>query len=317
MLSLSCREEILRKYLENEEKRKCKPKQMSIEETISLETCDTMLKNRLLTSLVSNTDEWMKVLFLGGYISPYWIPKSFHATAVLRKRKEAVLKRYTTWKRLRPYLKTHGLKIDTRMYPARKVSVFQFHSKETREVAYMMNLFVQMIATYLPLSSIYQYDPVYGAGYRYYSGEPIVVYYATDATVGNREKMKRLHKAILTEKANGYDMTRVKRVILCNYDWQLKTGDKSCACMTISPYGGDVREQILRAWKQYYGKKPLFDVFRILNYVNLQKTLPWPFQVKDGMLELLDCTTYHAGARTARTSDVSREVSQVIRSSQS
>lgn len=317
MLSLSCREEILRKYLENEQKRKCKPAQMSIDETISLETRDTVLKNRLLTSLVSNTDEWMKVLFLGGYVSPYWIPKSFHATAVLRKRKEAVLKRYTTWKRLRPYLKTHGLKIDTRMYPTRRVSVFQFHSKETREVAYMMNLFIQMIATYLPLSSMYQYDPVYGAGYRYYSGEPIVVYYATDAILGSKRKMERLHKAIQAEKANGYDMTRVKRVILCNYDWQLKTGEKNYTCMTISPYSGDVREQMLRAWKQYYGKKPLFDVFRILNYVNLQKTLPWPFQVKDGTLELLDCTTCHAGARAARISDVSREVSQVIRSSQS
>lgn len=290
---------------------------MSIDETISLETCDTVLKNRLLTSLASNTDEWMKVLFLGGYVSPYWIPKSFHATAVLRKRKEAVLKRYTTWKRLRPYLKSHGLKIDTRMYPTQRVSVFQFHSKETKEVAYMMNLFIQMIATYLPLSSIYQYDPIYGAGYRYYSGEPIVVYYATDAILGSKRKMERLHKAIKAEKANGYDMTRVKRVILCNYDWELKTGEKNYTCITISPYNGDIREQIMRGWKQYYGKKPLFDVFRILNYVNLQKTLPWPFQVKDGTLELLDCTTYHAGARTARTSSISREVSQVIRSSQS
>lgn len=317
MLSLSCREEILRKYLENEQKRKCKPAQMSVDETILLETCDTVLKNRLLTSLLNNTDEWLKILFLGGYVSPYWIPKSFHATAVLRKRKEAVLKRYTTWKRLRPYLKSHGMKPDTRMYPARKVTVFQFHSKETKEVAYMMNLFVQMMATYLPLSSIYQYDPVYGAGYRYYSGEPIIVYYATDATVGNREKMKRLHKAICEEKANGYDITRVKRVILCNYDWELKTGEKNYTCITISPYSGDIREQIMRGWKQYYGKKPLFEMFQILNYVKLQKTLPWPFQVKDGMLELLDCTTYHARARTTRTSDVSREVSQVVRSSQS
>lgn len=317
MLSLSCREEILRKYLENEEKRRCKPKQMSIKETISLETCDTVLKNRLVTSLLNNTDEWMKVLFLGGYISPYWIPKSFHATAVLRKRKEAILRRYTTWKRLRPYLKTHGLKIDTRMYPTRRVTVFQFHSKETKEVAYMMNLFVQMMATYLPLSMMYQYDPVYGAGYRYYSGEPIIVYYATDAILGSKKKMERLHKAIQTEKANGYDITRVKRVILCNYDWELKTGEKNYTCITISPYGGDVREQIMRGWKQYYGKKPLFEMFQILNYVNLQRTLPWPFQVKDGMLELLDCTTYHAGARTARTSYISREVSQVIRSSQS
>lgn len=317
MLSLSCREEILRKYLENEEKRKCKPAQMSVDESVSLETYDNVLKNRLLTSLVNNTNEWMKVLFLGGYISPYWIPRTFHATAVLRKRKEAVLKRYTTWKRLRPYLKSHGMKPDTRMYPTRRVTVFQFHSKETNEVAYMMNLFIQMMATYLPLSSVYQYDPVYGAGYRYYSGEPIVVYYATDAILGSKRKMERFHEAICTEKANGYDMTRVKRVILCNYDWQLKTGDKSCACMTISPYGGDVREQILRAWKQYYGKTPLFDVFRILNYVSMQKTLPWPFQFKDGILELLDCTTYNARARTARTSDVSREVSQVVRSSQS
>lgn len=290
---------------------------MSVDETISLETCDTVLKNRLLTSLVNNTDEWLKVLFLGGYISPYWIPKSFHATAVLRKRKEAVLKRYTTWKRLRPYLKTHGLKMDTRMYPTRRVTVFQFHSKETKEVAYMMNLFIQMMATYLPLSSVYQYDPVYGAGYRYYSGEPIVVYYATDAILSSKRKMERLHKAICEEKANGYDMTRVKRVILCNYDWELKTGEKNSTCITISPYGGDVREQILRGWKQYYGKKPLFEMFQILNYVKLQKTLPWPFQFKNGMLELLDCTIYNAGARTARASYISREVSQIVRSSQS
>ena len=137
----------------------------------------------------------------------------------------------------------------------------------------MMNLFIQMIVTYLPLSAIYQYDPVYGAGYRYYSGEPIIVYYATDATVGNREKMKRLYKAIQTEKANGYDLTRVKRVILCNYDWQLKTGDKSYECTTISSYGGDIREQILRGWKQYYGKKPLFDAFQILNYVKCRRCI--------------------------------------------
>ena len=304
MLSVEDRQEILDRFLVREERKKRNDAKLhriddhcashnDFRWLIDAESVDVRKKREFLQLLVENGD-WQEYVFRNGYLcSPFISSKTIRLYA--EERATAIRSRYHTWKRLRPYLTSKGLTEDDRMYPAHKNCVFQILTKNRNDLIFSCMVFIQMILNYIPLYNIYMYDPIYcgNHAYRYYTGEPVIVYFLTEALAKNVHQFRRTRKALFKKKANGYSLENVWRIVLCTFDWaalddQRGTGDYKL--FTMNPAAGDIRAQCMAYWKDYIGAQSLFKTFNTLDYVKSHKVLPWPYYVKDGKLHLLDCT---------------------------
>lgn len=305
MLSVENRREILDRYLVREQRKEHKDAKLhriddhhatdhDFRWLIDAESADVRKKRDFLQLLVENGN-WQEYVFRNGYLCPPFISSKI-VQLYAEERAIALRTRYHTWKRLRPYLALKGLTEDVRMYPTHKNCIFQILTKDIRDLKFCCDLVIQMILNYIPLYNIYMYDPIYGGNhsYRYYSGEPIIVYFLTEALAKNTHHLRRLKKALFKKEVNGYSLKNVWKLVLCTYDWaalddQRGTGDYKL--FPLNPAIGDIRAQCMAYWKDYVGVQPLFKAFNTLEYVKNQKILPWPYYSKDGKLQLLDCTT--------------------------
>ena len=304
MLSLADRREILDRFLRREElKNECELKKERIEHCRATkedvqwligEKCEDMLnKEKLIPELINNTNEWMEILYRGGYIYPLAMDTKL-MTKYLDERRENVKKRYQTWKSLRNYFTSKGVTEDEHMYPQFKHSIYQFICNDDELVGKSCNLFLMMIVNYIPLYNLYLYDPVPGANYgsRYYTGEPIIVYYLTKKMAEDRHYRMRVRRAISAKKWNGFSLLNVYKLVICNFDWKElddQRGTGSYKLFVINPLQGNIPQRCLTYWKNYTGKESFFSRYDVLNYAACERVLPWPYYKKDGKLELLEC----------------------------
>lgn len=305
MLSVDEREEILRLYLkreEKEERRQAFFQRLESDEVtpedgkrlIRFECDDIMWKRQVLKSIQLNTLDWYQILYNRGFVCPLYTPTSIVKNGA-EERRDSLKKRYETWKRLRPYMQVKGLTEDIRMFPAYQKCIFQFLSKDNQRLAWSCNLFIQMIINYIPLYNIYLYNPLYKKhmGYKYYSGEPLIIYYITEE-VKNARVWCRLKNAIYQERANGYCLKNCYRVILCNFDWKVLDSRKGTGEFKLfvinSDFHDDIADQCMCYWKDHTASIPLFKKYDVFDYVVNERTLPWPFYLKGRDLERLEVT---------------------------
>ena len=293
MLDISERMKIFEMYVKREEDKKRAPTHKDIKNLINNETCDIKDKEKIIQSISFCTSEWIELLFKGGYATPYFLPKELHLSRYLAERKKNLSKRYKIWNRLRPYLN----QISTEKplwFPTYHHTLFQFVDyKNSKEMAHDVNLFLQMIINYIPLHEIYQFDPIYGKGYMWYTGEPLILYYLTEELYKNRMKFSRFKRCVMETKVNGYDLKNVYKVIICLFDWKALDDQRG-----ISPFKhfilsnkiGDIRQQCMLYWKDYCGSKAIMNEFNLVEYAANERILPWPYKVKDKKLVLLDET---------------------------
>ena len=311
MLAIEDRNEILKKYLQREDERRHEVEKKKREERlermnascgtqsdvrwlITTECNDIHDKIKFLQLLVeNNTKEWTKLLYTGGYLCPLYVP--FRRTAEMKaERKNNIRKRYKTWKRLRPYLRQHGIAENETMYPVYKHTIFHFRCEKYKDERFTCNVFVQMILNYIPFYNVFLYDPLEDThmGYRYYSGEPIVIYYMTQEMIDNATKKKRFREAVLKRKANGYSLRNVWKIVICVGEWKAlddPRGNGDFEIFEADPDCENISAQCMLYWKDYNDHKPLFEVYNVIKYAISEKILPWPYYKKDGKLELLEC----------------------------
>ena len=304
MLDVSERQVILDRFLAREKNEKKiterkerldsgKAEVSDVRWLITTECNDIRDKVRFLSLLVENNNEWIKLMYTGGYLCPLYVP--FRRTAeILAERKNNVRKRYQTWKRLRPYLRVHGIAENETMYPAYKHTIFHFKCKEYKYEQFTCNVFIQMILNYIPFYNVFLYDPLEDVhtGYKYYSGEPLVVYYMTQRMIDNATRKKRIREAVVQKKANGYDLRKVWKIVICTGEWEAlddPRGNGDFKIFEADPCCQNICAQCLLYWKDYTDHGPLFEVYNVMKYANSEKILPWPYSKKDGKLELLEC----------------------------
>jgi hypothetical protein len=137
------------------------------------------------------------------------------------------------------------------------------------------------------------YDPVPEANYgsRYYTGEPIIVYYLTKKMAEDRHYRMRVRRAISAKEWNGYSLKNVYKLVICNFNWKVlddQRGTGSFKRFVINPLQGSIYQRCLLYWKDYTEKESFFRRYDVLNYATCERVLPWPYYKKDGKLELLD-----------------------------
>lgn len=283
-----CREEERRHEGEKKKKREERLERMNaacgtqsdVRWLITSECNDIRDKIRFVSLLVENNDEWIPLMYTGGYLCPLYV--SFRRTAEMRvERKNNVRKRYQTWKRLRPYLRAHGVAENETMYPAYKHTIFHFRCKKYEDERFTCNVFIQMILNYIPFYNVFLYDPLEDVhtGYRYYSGEPLVVYYMTQKMIDNASKKKRIREAVTKKEANGYDLRNVWKIVICTGEWEAlddPRGNGDFKIFEADPSCENVSAQCMVYWKDYTEQRPLFEAFHIIKYASSEKIVPWP-----------------------------------------
>lgn len=306
MLEIRDREEILKRYLKNEEKKLRRGERVRrIDEErateddfkwlIGEETEEVEKKREFLRLLLKNGN-WTEFLYRNGYLCSPFNPKR-RIQLYSAERLQVIRQRYQTWKRIRPYLTAKGLTEDTRMYPAYKNCIFHLHAKDPEDLLTSSNLLIQMIMNYIPFYNIYLYDPLPNGNhaYRYYSGEPILVYFITESIAENPHHLRRVKKAIFQQKANGYSLKNVYKLVICTFDWKPlddQRGTGEFKVFTLNPDAGDLRQQCMAYWKDYTGSEPFFKALNTMDYVKKHRVLPWPYTIKDGNFHLLETVNY-------------------------
>ena len=320
MLDVSERQLILDRFLAREKKEKKiavrkeridagKAEKSDVRWLLDEQSAEITNKMLLIRLLKENNADWSHFLFRAGYVYPIALDSDLKGLEdELKERKENIRKRYLCWKNLRHYLRKNGSTVDESLFPAYKHSIYQFLYDDNAH-AYM--LFFMMVVNYIPLYELYMYDPVPGCnhGYRYYSGEKIIIYQFNKKLADDRHYRMRVRRAISAVNANGYDLKDVYKVVLCNFDWNVLDVQKgrdrqtgSFKLFVLNPNMPDFYKSCLIYWKDYSENDPFFNKFNVLLYARSERVLPWPYMVKDGKLVLLDSVKEFLGDESEKTS---------------
>ena len=221
---------------------------------------------------------WLDVLFKRGYLTPPIIFKRFLEKEYMDDRKLNISKRYKLWKNLRWYLKDKFDIKDSIWYPKYQFQVFQFLNYDKKELIPAILLFFQFIISHIPLYDCYQFDPLPGKGYKYYSGEKFIFYYLTQEVKVNQRKFSRLRHAFIQKKANGYDLKNVFKVIICTFDWKPLDDQRGTGVwkhfIFDNNYGSifEYQWQIMMFWTDFYDSPKMFlDKYILINKKDIKK----------------------------------------------
>ena len=202
----------------------------------------------------------------------------------LEKRKEAIRKRYEILKRIRRAAKRYG-PMRRIFYPGKKRLVMDFH--EYRKPLQGLLSTIEMINWYNEPYEIYQYSPIPGTGYKYYSGESIIIYIIDEKMT--ESQMKRLSEAARQEKANGYNIENCWKVIITLKDWN---GCKDWSRMKAIEYIQYIKinpcETSLLLWRNCYSVNDLLGKCQHLSWCRKQGLDPWPFKWKKDIKDYFD-----------------------------
>jgi len=300
MLDVSERQLILDRFLARERREKMiaerkeridagKAEKSDVRWLINMHSVDIDKKLELIRLLKINGD-WQRFLFRNGYLYPMAFD-SVVDDSLLKERKLAVTSRYSSWKSLRHYLRSKGIAEDVSLFPAFRLSIYQFLYDDNGAG---LVVFLMMLINYIPLYNLYMYDPVPGANfaYRYYTGEPIIVYQFNKKLADDRHYRMRIRRAVTATTANGYDLRHVYKLVLCDFDWKPlddQRGTGAFKLFVLNPNLEEFHKNCLFYWKNYSENEPFFKKFNVFDYVKSERVLPWPYMIKDGKLLILHC----------------------------
>ena len=132
---------------------------------------------------------------------------------------------------------------------------------------------------YCDYYNIYQYSPLPNTGYKYYSGERMIIYYMTDDL--NKQQKKRLSQAIQKKLVNGYELKNTFQIIIKFGKWEGKLTNSNDWKYCIIYDNIDVKQSILINWKQKQSTVELFKECNLLKYCRKRGIQPWPFHFKE------------------------------------
>ena len=277
MLSIQERQVLLQRYLDKIGETYTR-KRLSKEDCLKLidkKTDDVKTMKTVLSLLrYEDSEEWVHLLYVGGYPVPCYVRKDLNIQE--KDRKANVLKRYLIWKDLRPHLENQYHPLAYLMLPYYKHSIFDFHSCHDPRTA-TLHLF-RLIFNYIPLYSIYMYDPVPGTGYKYYSGERLILYYITEDVLKDHSKSQRLVTALTQKSGNGYPLTSKFQVVITTVNWH---GLKDWPHITLNDDSDTFKESLLIAWKNCTTCKEVFLRYNHYSYVLKNNIYPWPYAFKN------------------------------------
>lgn len=148
---------------------------------------------------------------------------------LLKERKESLAKRLTGLKRNRVTELWKYSGVGLYFLPNWKNLVIMLgRCKKPDDVLVKISL---VLNYYLRPGDIYMYNPVDRAGYKYYSGESLIIYFVPENL--HPTKKTRLKNAWNAKLANGKDITNVKKIVLCvdkNINW-IQKDSKSDWCV--------------------------------------------------------------------------------------
>ena len=191
------------------------------------------------------------------------------------KRKQAIKTRMTRLKRIRPAIERY------------KPIGYSFLPKENRliiDISEMVNIkrgfvaITQMINYYCDNYSVYQYSPIPGTGYKYYSGERIIVYFINiDFT---EKQIKNLVDGAKKDEINGFNLKTTYKIIINASKWRGCQDWRREMITDKDTKGDDVdfRIEMLLAWKGCKTMEELNEKCHFLNYCKKKGLEPWPFK---------------------------------------
>ena len=191
------------------------------------------------------------------------------------KRRKAIKTRMTRLKRIRPAAEIYR-PIGCSFLPTERRLII--------DISEMVNVkrgfvgVVQMINYYCDNYGVYQYSPIPGTGYKYYSGERIIVYFINiDFT---EKKIKNLISGAKKDEINGFNLKTTYKVIINASKWRGCQDWRREMITDKDTKGDDVdfRIQMLLAWKGCRSMDELNEKYHFLDYCKKKGLEPWPFK---------------------------------------
>lgn len=191
------------------------------------------------------------------------------------KRRQAIKTRMTRLKRIRPAAERY-----------RPIG-YSFLPKGNRliiDISEMVNIkrgfvgIVQMINYYCDNYGVYQYSPLPGTGYKYYSGERIIVYFINiDFT---EKQIEKIVDGAKKDETNGFNLKTTYKVIINASKWRGCQDWRREMILDKDTKGDDVdfRIQMLLAWKGCKSMEELNEKYHFIDYCKKKDLEPWPFK---------------------------------------
>lgn len=191
------------------------------------------------------------------------------------KRRQAIKTRMTRLKRIRPAIERY-----------RPIG-YSFLPTERRlilDISEMVNIkrgfvgLVQMINYYCDNYSVYQYSPLPGTGYKYYSGERIIVYFINIDF--SEKQIEKIVDGAKKDETNGFNLKTTYKIIINASKWRGCQDWRREMIIDKDTKGDDVdfRIQMLLAWKGCRSMEELNEKYHFLNYCKKKGLEPWPFK---------------------------------------
>lgn len=163
---------------------------------------------------------------------------------LLNERKEALKRRYKALKIYRISENWSKLRCYRTWLPKCKRLVIDFTCCKDKIKA--INVFALLTNYYSRLSDIYMYSPIPGIGYRYYSGEKVIIY--TEHEKMTTKQVHDFRKAIYSTTANGYPIDNCYKIVLSTTTNTFKGYDRDWIVFNIYDNMAFI-PQFISAWK--------------------------------------------------------------------
>lgn len=207
----------------------------------------------------------------------------------LKERRENIQRRYKILKRIRTVVKPYG-PLRRIFLPGKKRLIIDFHEYE-RPIFGIISI-IEMINWYNEPYEIYQYSGIENTGYRYYSGEKIILYIISPRM--KKSSIKKISKAAKMTKVNGYNIEKCYKVIITLKKWKGCKGWNTIKGIDyINYHKRDLREEALLSWKNCQTLNELEEKNQHLKWCKKQGLEPWPFKWKPEVKKYFD--TYNNG----------------------
>lgn len=272
----------------------------SIINTIENSSHDISFANSIREKIFSS-DPWDSSI-LSLYSNGYPLPsrpenlkdsQNSNLVLLLNQRKAAVLRRYIIWKSLRPSLEKIRPITFSFFYPIQNNIIFDF--SQSSNPIHLSLLFFQMLISYIPIFNIYQYDPIPGTGYKYYSGEKFILYYINNS-MNSSQKFRTADAAnqgpysnLESQKKRDLNLSPIFKFIIVTSPWNglpswfrvrpalYSPIDSSDSSSRASDFNLDLKLAIFEAYTGtpyhlYFNQKRL-DTIKWYGYQ------PWPYHL--------------------------------------
>lgn len=190
------------------------------------------------------------------------------------ERRKALKERMNRLKRIRPAAERYR-PVGYAFLPATQRLIIDISQLENKKRGFVA--MVQMVNYYCDNYGVYQYSPLPGTGYKYYSGERIIIYMITPEM--NKNQVNEMVKKIKRDEIEGFSLKQTYKVIINANEWRGCEDWRREMILDYNMAGKelDIREQMLLAWKNCRDMEELNKKCHFLEYCRRKQLEPWPF----------------------------------------